>query len=254
MVRKLIWLLLSPLLATSVAVAAGGAIDPTSVPRYGEVSFKLSSVGSDAATIPLFFLDSSGSPATGLSSMPCILFSPGNGTYACSGSISEVGDGVYRFDPTAGDIFQTGPNLLSVGAGMVGTYNANVIHIDVLPDASPVLTESCSNTNPGTNSLCSMVLGNTSRTGTAQTFTKSSLRMAASEAFATNELKDNFAIKILRATGGAGEGQIACICSNTGSTDQVYFCNEMQTLPTGTVTYGLISAPGCNKPLPIRRW
>lgn len=251
MVRKLKSLFLLSLLFVANATTADLEADQ----RNLDVEFKLSEVGSSAGNIGLVFLAIlDGAPATGLGEFPCVVYTQGNGANACNGTISEIGDGIYSFSPTSTDIPNAGNYTITVGAGSSLGYNSNVINLKVLPNDSPVLTETCVNTNPGTNSLCGMILANTTRIGTAQTFTKSSLRMASSEAFANNELQDNFAIKIIRATGGAGEGQIACICSNTGSTDWVYFCEELETLPTGTVTYGLISSPNCSHPRPVRRW
>lgn len=82
--------------------------------------------------------------------------------------------------------------------------------------------------------------------GTAQSVTAgppSTLVMAASEAFADNELRYNTMVTVVSATAGAG--QSSCICGNTGSSDTLTLCDPWATLPTGTITYLLRSAPNC---------
>lgn len=236
-------------------LAVTTAADSYADQRNLDLEFRLSEVGSTAGTIGLVFTSNAdSSPVTGLNRIPCTIYSPGLGARTCNGTIAEIGNGLYSLSPTSEDIPNAGLYTITVGVSEGASYGPNVINLKVLTNDSSVLTESCVNANPGTNSLCGLILANTTRTGTAQTFNKTALRMAASENFGTNELQDNFAIKIVRATGGVGEGQIACICRNDGPSDWVYFCDEFKTLPTGTVTYALISAPDCSHPRRVRRW
>lgn len=79
--------------------------------------------------------------------------------------------------------------------------------------------------------------------GTAQSATGTTLRLAASEAFADDELNGNTAVHIVSASAGAG--QTRCVDDYVASTDTATV-QTWTTTPTGTITYDLVRAPHCD--------
>lgn len=83
---------------------------------------------------------------------------------------------------------------------------------------------------------------------TAQSVGTQQIKLAASEIYATNQLKNSHMILVTSAgVSGATSGtwEAHCICGNAGTTDLVTLCENWIVQPTGTVQYTILPFPGC---------
>lgn len=140
----------------------------------------------------------------------------------CAGTWTEAEFGLYDYRASTGEINTLGyiTVMLKDTAANVFVGTANVVAVDFTSSEGFIPAR-----------------------GTAQSATGTTLRLAAVEAFADDELNNNTAIHIVSAS--TGGGQTRCVTDYASATDTATV-DTWTTTPTGTITYSLIPSANCN--------
>lgn len=152
----------------------------------------------------------------------CRISKSGAAAANCAGTWTELEFGLYYYQFTTGEVDTLGYNTVMIKdtAANIFVGTANIVAFD------PTSSE-----------------GFIPARGTAQSVTGTTIRLAAVEAFADDELNNNTAVHVVSAS--TGGGQTRCITDYASATDTATV-DTWQTTPTGTILYSLIPAPNCN--------
>jgi hypothetical protein len=187
-------------------------------------------------------------PETGItiSGSECQISKNGGTQANCTGTVGEVGNGIYYYTFDATEIDTIG----YVTVRILDTETRQFVGWVQITDTDPTAPDeyvfdqvACSET-PESGTICERLRTLTEPRGTAQSVPSgTSIVLASTETFEDDTLNNNASIRLISGTTGAG--QTRCILDYTASSKTAVVDAWLPT-PTGTITYDIIWTPNCN--------